>query len=110
MNLGKLDRRLTLEQNTASQNDFGEAVPAWAELGQRWARVEYKQGSESFQADEQVAVQRIDFTIRYEKGLSSRLRVRYEGQVYDIDAVAEIGRRHGLKLTTFTRNDAADGR
>jgi SPP1 family predicted phage head-tail adaptor len=110
MNLGKMDRRITLEQNTATQDTTGEMVPVWSEVGTRWARVEYKQGGESFQANEQVAVQRIDFTIRHERGLSARLRVRYEDQVYDIDAVAEIGRRHGLKLSAYTRNDTDDGR
>ncbi len=110
MNIGKLDRRITLEQNTATANDFGEQVPGWSEVGEVWARVDYGKGNEDFQSGEQVAVQRIDFTIRYRKSLSARLRITYEGQVYDIEAVAELGRRAGLKLSAFTRNDAADAR
>ena len=108
MNIGKLDRRIELEQNTATQDTFGQAIDQWESLGKRWASVAYKGGGEQIQADEQVAVQRVEFTIRHEEGLTARLRVRYQGQVYDIEAVAEIGRRAGLKLTAFTRND--DGR
>ncbi|MCC2547713.1 phage head closure protein [Hymenobacter sp. BT175] len=108
MNIGKLDRRITLEQNTATQNAYGEQVPAWSEVGEVWARVDYGRGNEAVQAGEQVAIQRIDFTIRYKPGLSARLRITYEGQVYDIEAVQELGRRAGLKLSAFTRND--DGR
>jgi SPP1 family predicted phage head-tail adaptor len=108
MNIGKLDRRILLEQNLPTPDSFGQPIDSWSEVGQVWARVDYMQGSEKNQANEEVAIQWIEFTIRYRKPLNARYRITYEGQVYDIEAVAEIGRRQGLKLSTYTRND--DGR
>lgn len=105
MNLGKLDRRITLEVSTATQNDYGEAIAAWSPLGMRWARREDLGGSEDFEASELVAIHKVRYTLRYEKLITARLRVRDGDQVFDIDNVAEIGRRHGLKLTAYTRNE-----
>lgn len=110
MNIGKMDRRIILEAPTHAPDSFGQAVESWAEVGRPWARVDYKAGDEQVQANELVAVQRVEFTIRYDRTVTPRLRVRYQDQVYNIDAVAEIGRRLGTKLTCYTRNDAADAR
>lgn len=110
MNIGRLDRRIELQASTATTDTFGAQTLAWESLGKRWARRDDNGGAETTQAGELVAINRVVYTLRYEPGLTARLRIVDDGQTYDIDNVSEIGRKHGLKLTAFTRNDQADAR
>lgn len=105
MNLGKLDRQITLEQAAETRNGYGEVLKDWAPLGTVWAQVRYAAGTETTDNAQVQAVQRVEFTVRYRPdALHTRFRVQYAGNAYEIEAVAEIGRRQGLKLTAYTRS------
>lgn len=103
MNIGRLDRQLTLQQLTpAVQNDFGAPDPGtWVDVATVPARVEYKPGTEQAQAQQLTATQRVLFTIRYRAGITADWQLVYEGRTYQITDVAEIGRRRGTLLTCY---------
>lgn len=104
MNLGTLDRLIDLEQATITRQPNGEEIKAWAPAVKVWAAVQYDAGNETVDNAQKQAVQRVTFVIRYRSGgLATTFRVRHEGQVYDIEAVAEIGRRVGLRLASYSR-------
>ena len=104
MNIGTLDRRIILSQPTpGAAGAYGPGADVFADVAEVWAKVAYSQGNEQYLADEKTAVQRIAFTIRYRTDINPTWRIRYQNKTYLIDAVAEIGRRVGLTLSSFSR-------
>jgi SPP1 family predicted phage head-tail adaptor len=104
MNIGKLDRRITLQRPTAgAATGYEPAGTVWTDVGDTWAGIGYAQGQEQYLADEKTAVQRVTFTLRYRADVTPAWRVRYQGFTYLLDAVAEIGRRAGLTLSATRR-------
>ena len=105
MNIGKLDRLITLQApGAAAQNGYGETAPAvFADVASVFAQLEYPQGNESTEAAQLQTVQPVKFRIRYRAGVETTWRVRYENHTYQLTAVAEIPRRVGLILTAVRR-------
>ena len=106
MNLGKLDRQIILQAPAApTQNTFGETAPAAFEVvATVWAeRKPMRAGAEVVQANELTAVQPAVFQVRHRNDVRPTWQLVDAGTTYQIIAVAEIGRRHGLTLTCFAR-------
>ena len=99
MEVGKLDRLITLETNTTTRSKSGQAVSTWGNPQDVWANVRYQTPREAFQGDQNKALQTAVFTIRYRTEVSAaKSRVIHDGQTYNITGVAEVGRRQGLQL------------
>jgi SPP1 family predicted phage head-tail adaptor len=100
MQAGRLDRRVTIEQATATQNDYGEPVRTWSTLATVWAEKLDLKASERFAGDQHDA--RIDtvWRIRYRADVTPLMRVSHGGLRYDIQGTRELGRRAGLELLT----------
>jgi len=106
MNIGKLDRRITLQAPpVVAQNSYGEEAPAsFTDAATVPAQLSYpRPGSEVYDNDQLRAEQPTQFTIRYRSDVRPVWRVLYENQTYLITAVTEIGRRVGLTLTCLRR-------
>jgi SPP1 family predicted phage head-tail adaptor len=108
MRASSLDRRITIRRATYTTNDFGEAVPTWADLATVWASKEDIRDGERFAAQEVAASITTRFRIRYSNvvcDVSPKDRVVFGGRVYNIMAVKEIRRREGLEITAAARSD-----
>jgi len=110
MKIGKLDRRITIQRATLTVNDYGERAETWTTLATVWAEVNFRpgSGSETIESDQVFAVQRVRFVIRYSSTVSDLKpsdRVSYNGQLYQIEAVQEIGREEGLRLVTTSTGE-----
>jgi SPP1 family predicted phage head-tail adaptor len=104
MNIGQLDRQVTLQAPAAaSQDRFGAPTPAsFTDMATVAAGVKYAAGGEALTADQNTATQRITFTIRYRPDVRPTWRLSYEGCLFQITDVAEIGRRRGTILTCYS--------
>ena len=98
MRAGKLDRRITLQTLTISRDSYGAAIESWSTLDTVWAGVLPLKGEEYFAAAQIVAEEQLKFRIRHRTDLTEKVRVLYESQAYDVQHIAEIGRRQGLEL------------
>lgn len=102
MKLGRLDRRITLQQKTVSRTALGDESESWATLAAVWAEVVPTSGREYFnaQAQQLVGSKLTRFRIRYLASArkDTELRVLYDSETYDIKHIAEFGRRVGLDL------------
>ena len=109
MKIGKLDRRITIQRATLTLNDYGERAETWGTLATVWAEVQYKVGGgESLQSDQVFSEQRVHFIIRYSSDVSSVRpsdRVSYNGNIYQIEGVQEIGRGEGFRIVTTLRGE-----
>jgi len=101
MQAGKLDRRITIQSQSASQDGAGESVPTWAPLCTVWAHTASLRGKEPFQGQEFNAQMTTVFTIRWRDDVDVTMRVIFDGDTYDVFSVYEIGRREGLEIAAL---------
>lgn len=104
MNIGQLDRKVTLQAPaTVVQDGFGAMSPAgFTDVATVAAGVKYAPGGEAVQGDQNTATQRVTFTIRYQADVRPTWQLSYEGRIFQITDVAEIGRRRGTILTCYS--------
>ena len=103
VSIGRMDRRITLQTATETQNTSGEPVPTWSDLATVWARVTPQSTAESFQDDQEHATRQTVFRIRYRSDVNEKTRISYDSQTYDITGIVEIGRREALDISAVVR-------
>ena len=94
MRAGRLNRRITIQARTDSQNTTGETVWTFADWKTVWASVEPTAGSETFVAQQAQSQTTIMFRIRQLAGITTKHRIKFtEGGVtryYGIEAVLPV--------------------
>jgi SPP1 family predicted phage head-tail adaptor len=103
MQIGKMDRRITIQQVTESQSSSGEATQSWATLATVSAQVETDSGDEGAEGAGEQARSNCLFTIRHRSDVTAKHRISYAGNTYDILSVVEIGRRQGLQIRAIAK-------
>jgi len=108
MKFGRMDSRILIERATLTTNAYGERTQAWTTLATVWADVIYREGSgnEQVQSLQLMSKQPVHFIIRYSTtvaGVTPKDRVTYNSKEYNIEAIQEIGRNEGLRLTCTIR-------
>ena len=102
MRIGKLDRKITIQIRSISQNDYGEAIAAFSSSASVWAMIETQpRGKEKVSNGIETSQQIINFLIRYSTDVNDVTngdRVLYNSQYYDIESVQEVGRNLSLRL------------
>ena len=94
---GELDRRLTIQQPVGTKDEFGHEDPdLWEDVHTNIScGIDIKKGLEVWETTQDVANLTTDFKIRYIPGITARMRIVFEGEMYDIKRVEEITRRKG---------------
>jgi len=102
MNAGRFDELITVQQyTTTTDTNTGEKLRSWVTYSQPWALVEESDtGSEPVNADRQEHKTRVHFTVRFDAGLNTSMRISWGGNYYNILNVAEKQRRMYAKLQT----------
>lgn len=105
VNPGQLDRRITIQSRTTTADKYAAPVETWSTLATVWAKVEYPiTGSdEQTQQGLNVATTRVIFTIRHRSDVGFTDRIQYNSEVYDIERIAELGRKSFLQITAERR-------
>jgi len=108
---GSLRHRVTLQQLVAGspqRRPDGEPDAAWVEYLTVYAAVEPVTGREFFAA--QAVEHEADTTIRmrYRTGITTAMRVVFEGRTYDIRAVLDHHERH-IELRLLCKQGANSG-
>lgn len=100
MQAGALDRQITLQAKTETQDAFGAPIAAWAEFATVWAERIEMSGREFFTAQQVTPEVMRKYRIRWVAGVNTTMRlVDEDAEFWDIVRVAEVGRRHWLELT-----------
>ena len=97
MNIGKFDRRITIEQKSVAQDaTFCTEIITWNTLATVWANVQdvLPSRSEAVQQGLSAARNQTRIRIRYRSDVDSSMRITHNGTVYQIvGGPAEIGRQ-----------------
>ena len=105
INIGKLDRRITIEQKTEGLSSTGAVLDSsWGTLDTVWAKVIQKSGRELLVSDQVNAQADVVFRIRYRSDVTEKMRILYNSEYYDITYIKELGRQDALEITATVRN------
>ena len=98
MNIGKLDRKIVIQEQNFATNSIGEYTTTWDTFHNAFANVQKVSGTEGITADQVTATNKVRFKIRYFAGINESMRVVYNSNNYDILEIQELD-REGLWLT-----------
>ena len=102
MNAGLMDEFIAVEKYTESTDtNTGEKLQTWANYANFWSRVqESESGAESVDADRREHRQNVNFTVRFDSGVSVKDRIVWNDRYYNIINIANIDRDMYLKIQT----------
>lgn len=99
MDIGKLDRRVTIQQATVSRGTVGGHAESWSTLAVVWANVRDLNGRETFNAQAAGSNVKRVVTIRHLATVTDDMRVLFaDGSTARIAWMRELGRKDGLEL------------
>lgn len=101
MNIGAMDRRVTIQAKADTQSADGLPVETWTNAYTNVpAQRKYGTGGEKEDEGQQVNHQKADYICKYVSGITTEHRIVEGSLVYEIESIEEIGRRQGLLLKT----------
>lgn len=110
LNVNKMDRLISILRAQVSKDEFNADILTWVPLvSEIWAEASPVNDAERLRAGEVLSSKQYRFRIRYSPevcNIDPRDRVSYDGRIYDINGVKEIGRREGFEITATSRGDA----
>lgn len=98
--IGQMDRKITVQEFTKSQNASGEEVRSWANVASPWAFMEDVSGSEDVEGKVVHIVSR-RYTIRYNSEIAATgndMRVVDGSDTFNVYYVKHQGRKQHLQL------------
>ncbi len=98
LNIGNMDRRITIEREVEVLSPSGDARKTWTPLATVWAEVLQQTASEFFTGYGEAETGTVIFRVRYRPGITTADRVTYDGAAYGLKEIKEIGRRDALEL------------
>lgn len=90
MDIGSLNRRITIQSQVGGTDDAGQPLDAWAAVATVWANVLGNTGMgaiKDVQGNIGASINQYSFRIRFRADLDSGMRVLYGDDVYDIKEV-----------------------
>lgn len=94
MKTGQLDQQIVI-QSLSETSDAGSLTRAWSTLATVFGHVITQRGGEAFEAARVNARETIRVMIRYRADITTKHRLQWASQSYDITAVDRSGRRKG---------------
>ena len=87
INIGKLNKRVTIKSLGTTQDALGEIVPTWSTHATVWASVVDITGKEFIAAGSTQNSVQTKIAIRYLSTVKPAMRVYYGSDIYNIEAV-----------------------
>ena len=102
---GKLRRVVSITQPTITQTGTGNPQATWTTFAATvFADIQEQNGKEALQAGQVNAQQLILVNIRYQAGITPKMRVLYGARTFEIMAVRNVNERNReLELTCLER-------
>ncbi|WP_083101399.1 phage head closure protein [Pseudophaeobacter leonis] len=100
---GKLDRQITIERQTETVAASGAVLKTWAPVATVRAELVQRNADEYLAGFGEAESGNAVFRIRYLAGITTADRVTCDGTTYDIDEIAELGRKRALELRTVAK-------
>src|SRR5690606_30362543 len=95
---GRLDRRITIQREGETVDQYGTVKRAWSTVATVPAERLAQSTADFMQAFGEDTETVMAFRIRYRFGVETTDRVLFEGRAFNVVELKEIGRRVGLEL------------
>jgi len=108
MKPGRMDRHITIQELTAdspAQDTYGAPSESWGTYKKMWAEKRDTGGIESYMSKALQAEITTIWRVRYDSGITHKMRIYYNSEGYDIVSINEIGRKEGLEIMTTKLTD-----
>ncbi len=98
--IGEMDRRIVIQEETATRGSSGQEILSWATLYTCWAKLAFPStgSGEQVSNDQVIVTTRADFIIRKRDGIDEKVRIVYGGSNYSIVNINEHGGRNEFLL------------
>ena len=87
MRAGKLNSRVTVQQQSATQDALGQPVQTWTDVATLWASIVHVSGIEAIKADALTSTVRASIQVRYNTAITAGMRAVSGATTYNIIAV-----------------------
>lgn len=87
MDVGKLDKRITIEKKVSEKDAAGEPKDVWQKVKTIWANVRFERGMESIRNNKDTATSRISIRVRYRTDIDESMRIIFSKKIYSIISV-----------------------
>lgn len=94
---GDLNRRIQIQQRTAAQDELGQPLQTWVNVGDPiWASILFLNGKEYVLASGEVSRAEVSIRVRWRTDLTAQMRIEHSGVIYNILAVLPdlVGREY----------------
>lgn len=109
MNIGRMERYITIQQPTYSISDDtnDKYVSAWTTYKNCFSSWVQKQSQEVFETGQMVAKDTHEWKVRYYDApdIKADMRISYESENYYLVGIKELGRKDAYLLTTIKRDN-----
>lgn len=90
MNIGDLNKRITIQKLTSTVNENGFPQEKWDNYITSWSSVSNLNGREFLAAQAIQAEKTIKFIIRYTENIDETMRIFFKGKQYNITFIDDI--------------------
>lgn len=94
LQIGRMDRRVTLQTQSATVDAIGQPLDTWVDVVTVWADVRHLNGVESIKGGAPSSSVQASIRIRYRSGVDAGMRVLDGAAVYNVLAVLPHGREY----------------
>jgi len=94
MRIGARRHRVTLQLRGVDQNSYGESVTTWNDQDTVWAAIIPASAKEYVASNELQAVVTHRVNIRYRKGLTPEMRIKYGARYFNINSILNRDERN----------------
>jgi len=80
----RLRHRIVIESPVRTMDGAGGFTINWKEYAETWAEILPRSGLEFVEAEQIIATRKVVITIRYLRGLTEQMRIKYQEREFDI--------------------------
>lgn len=89
----KLNKRITIEEVTETSDGAGGFTTSWSTKAVLWAMIRPVFAVEDFEASKIEGVVTHLIVVRYLSGITPKMRISYDGRIFDIKGVINVMER-----------------
>lgn len=106
---GKLNRKVTIQTPSTTQDDYGQPTQLWTDVLTTWAAIRAATSKEVYAASSFVSQVSHIVTIRWRPGIQAKQRIIYRDRIFEIQALSDPDeRRISLNLLCIEINGTSE--
>ena len=98
MDIGKLNRRVTIKEFVNLKDEYGGESGSWQNVKTVWTKIEESLSGEVYENDQQKAVVSIKIVLRYLSWLTEKHRLSNGNHLYEINSIVNVNNGNYMNI------------